>query len=249
MQSTPATATTTTASTSSSATNKPSQTSSASASSSTALKIQPNESLLHFNRRVEDSLRSSVAIAAKSARTHSTEIERAEREERKLKHDERVRKQTEKAKGKGKAKQESEDEDDEEEDEEGEGAGGAKKKAKSTPSSQPTTTSGASSAPPVDKHAARGLTDFAKAQSSSAPRRLNDIAMAPPTLTLPRFASKAIKANAAAAGSEGATEGMASKLGLSLAQARILEEERERVILRYRELKERRGIKAEMGME
>jgi hypothetical protein len=187
-------------------------------------------------------LRSSVAIAAKSARTHSTDIERAEREERKAKHDERVRLQTERAKEKGKARAKegggmSEEDDGEDEDEDKEVKPPVMKKKKPSPSAAPATAS---------KPKRETPTDFAPIQSSSAPRRLNDIAMAPPTLTLPRFASKAIKANAVGKPSG---EGMADKLGLSLAQARILEEERERVILRYREIKERRGIKAEMGME
>jgi hypothetical protein len=65
----------------------------------------------------------------------------------------------------------------------------------------------------------KGKTDFEKARSSSAPKRLNDIAMAPPSLTLPRLASKAIAAH-------GGHSSVAAKLGLSAAQSRILEEER-----------------------
>jgi hypothetical protein len=150
--------------------------------------------------------------------------------------------QTERAKEKGKARAKegggmSEEDDGEDEDEDKEVKPPVMKKKKPSPSAAPATAS---------KPKRETPTDFAPIQSSSAPRRLNDIAMAPPTLTLPRFASKAIKANAVGKPSG---EGMADKLGLSLAQARILEEERERVILRYREIKERRGIKAEMGME
>jgi len=91
------------------------------------------------------------------------------------------------------------------------------------------------------------LQEFIPAASSSAPKRLNlnDVGSAPPSLTLPRFASKAIKNNATKreAGEAGGTAGAAAaRMGLSLAQQRILEEERERVILRYRELKERKGL-------
>lgn len=88
--------------------------------------------------------------------------------------------------------------------------------------------------------------EFAPAQLSSAPRRLNDIALAPPTLTLPRFASKAIAANKAG---KDAGESAAARMGLSLAQQRILGEERERVIRSYRELKERKleAIRAAKG--
>ena len=71
--------------------------------------------------------------------------------------------------------------------------------------------------------------------SSAAPRRLNDIAMAPPELKkLPRGATKdhsrggGKAAKAAAAGV------------LSMAQRVMMEAERENVIKRYREMKERK---------
>lgn len=86
--------------------------------------------------------------------------------------------------------------------------------------------------------------DFAPKRSSSAPKRLNDIVQAPPQLTLPRLSTKLL-----AKKKDGDTDGAASKssaygkLGLSPAQARILEEERERVIRHYREMKARREYK------
>lgn len=85
--------------------------------------------------------------------------------------------------------------------------------------------------PPPDKHASAPK-EFTT-HSTSAPRRLNDIAMAPPDLKkLPRGAKK----NGAAGKGDGA-----GKAGiLSMAQRAMMEAERENAIARYRELKERR---------
>lgn len=85
--------------------------------------------------------------------------------------------------------------------------------------------------------------DFAPKASSSAPKRLNDIVQAPPQLTLPRLSTKVL------AKKEGQSEHGAAvnRLGLSPAQARILEEERERVIKHYREMKQRREYKKDGG--
>ena len=77
---------------------------------------------------------------------------------------------------------------------------------------------------PSNKHAGKA-TEFTKL-STSAPRRLNDIAMAPPELkTLPRGASK---------GGDGLGKGAGV---LSMAQRAMMERERENVIQRYRQLK------------
>jgi hypothetical protein len=175
---------------------------------------------------------------------------RQEREERTKKHDERVKKQTEAKAARDEKKRKEEAGEAMSEDEEAAGSDGedkpTTKKAKKAPTPKP--------APPTaqetkDKKNKKLLQEFLPAASSSAPKRLNDIAMAPPSLTLPRFATKAIKSNAAdkaKAGEMGGTAGAAAaRMGLSLAQQRILEEERERVILRYRELKERKGLKGE----
>jgi hypothetical protein len=70
--------------------------------------------------------------------------------------------------------------------------------------------------------------------SSSAPRRLNDIAQAPPELRkLPRGVNKG------AAKSASAKEGKAKSV-LSMAQRTMMEAERAKAIKRYRELKEHR---------
>ncbi|TFY80570.1 hypothetical protein EWM64_g3438 [Hericium alpestre] len=84
--------------------------------------------------------------------------------------------------------------------------------------------------PPPDKHHDRPK-EFAKA-ATSAPRRLNDIAMAPPDLKkLPRGAKK-IK-------EDGGTYPKGSGV-LSMAQKAMMEVERERIIKRYRELKQKK---------
>lgn len=93
----------------------------------------------------------------------------------------------------------------------------------------------ASPALAFDKHAGRPK-EFATA-SSSAPRRLNDIAQAPPEFKrLPRGAVQATTRGASGTGS-GKREGV-----LSMAQKMMMEQEREKAILRYREMKaNRRG--------
>ena len=69
--------------------------------------------------------------------------------------------------------------------------------------------------------------------SSSAPRRLNDVALAPPELKkLPRGAAKL---------SSSGGKVKASAVGvLSMAQRALMEAERENAIRRYREMKERK---------
>ncbi|KAL7411713.1 hypothetical protein BDY24DRAFT_395793 [Mrakia frigida] len=203
-------------------------------SSSSKLTILPGESLLHFNRRVEDSLRSSVSASTKTAHAHTTDIARQEREERTQKHDDRVAKQQAAKAEKEAASSKT-------------GMQGDSKPTPSTASTKPK----AVALTPLEQKTLKNkklLQEFIPAASSSAPKRLNlnDVGSAPPSLTLPRFASKAIQNNASKkkdAGEAGGTAGAAAaRMGLSLAQQRILEEERERVILRYRELKERKGL-------
>lgn len=85
---------------------------------------------------------------------------------------------------------------------------------------------------PLDKHASKAK-EF-KAISTSAPRRLNDIAMAPPDLKrLPRGVKKD--------GTKGKGDGLGKAGILSMAQRAMMEVEREKAIVRYRELKERRA--------
>lgn len=172
---------------------------------------------------------------------------RLEREERTKKHDERVKKQTDaKAARDAKKAREEAGEGSEEEGSGSEEDSEEKKKPTKAKKAVPPKVAPPTAQETKDKKNKKLLQEFLPATSSSAPKRLNDIAMAPPTLTLPRFATKAIKTNAKAAEAGGTAGAAAARMGLSLAQQRILEEERERVILRYRELKERKGLKGEM---
>ena len=85
--------------------------------------------------------------------------------------------------------------------------------------------------PPAADQPIRPQKDFVK-HSSSAPRRLNDIAQAPPEFKkLPRGAAAALHGGPGSWKREGV---------LSMAQKSMMEEEREKVIMRYRELKAQR---------
>lgn len=103
-------------------------------------------------------------------------------------------------------------------------------KSKNTRGKDPSSTP-----PPLAKHG--GLPKEFQTTSSSAPRRLNDIAQAPPEFKkLPRGASHK------ATGGANKVRGRAEKLDgvLSMAQKLMMEEEREKAILKYREMKRKR---------
>ena len=198
------------------------------------MRIQPGESLAHFNRyveqvlcglrlmltvhvcrRVEDSLRSLVRDAMQT----SAATERKARKEEELE-------KTNKKKAASSNKVESKESD--------EGP------TKSTnPSSKPQTSHIADEdehhRPETQSHKAKKNvpTEFTSF-SASAPRRLNDIVQAPPELKkLPRGA-KPRQAAQSGTGTKSLKEGV-----LSMAQKVMLEGERERVIKAYRELKKR----------
>jgi hypothetical protein len=79
--------------------------------------------------------------------------------------------------------------------------------------------------------------------SSAAPRRLNDIATAPPELKrLPRGAAKHPAGGNAKTTKRGAGAGAGV---LSMAQRAMMEVERENAIRRYREMKERKAKEAD----
>jgi hypothetical protein len=90
-------------------------------------------------------------------------------------------------------------------------------------------------------------TEFTKL-SSSAPRRLNDIAQAPPTLSRVPKARK-LNHTAFTSGDTGKGKKTTKADGvLSMAQRAMMDAEREKAIQRYRELKERRMAEAGKGM-
>ncbi|OCH93369.1 hypothetical protein OBBRIDRAFT_316245 [Obba rivulosa] len=171
-------------------------------SHNTALKIQSGESIAHFNRRVEDSMRSSVRVAIKS----SSAIARRARKE-------------EESKKSGQSKVAS-----------NAAAARSKRSTKSPEAEEEVITKSAKG-----KDIARQdrATDF-QSLSTSVPRRLNDIVQAPPELKkLPRGATK----DKAQKHGEGKT----LKQGiLSMAQKAMLEEERERAVRLYREMKKQK---------
>jgi hypothetical protein len=100
----------------------------------------------------------------------------------------------------------------------------------------------APASPITDKHA-NGQKEFQKV-SSSAPRRLNDIAQAPPEFKkLPRGAVAASERSSNGTGVS-KREGI-----LSMAQKSMMEKEREKAIARYREMKANRRKAGEGGDE
>jgi hypothetical protein len=114
----------------------------------------------------------------------------------------------------------------------------AKSKSKSK-NTAPATDAASPPPDPISKHEGRP-TEFQKS-STSAPRRLNDIAQAPPEFKkLPRGAKDRADNSKAVSGRDGV---------LSMKQKLMMEEERDKVIARYRALKARRRIEGGGGGE
>ena len=193
----------------------------------------PHETLAEYNRRVESILRPSVSHAIKSANAVKAAQERQVR--------------MAKAEKKRKARGEHIDDHDSEVDGgdgEGNGAGGGRKRNKGN-------TGNAGNAGPSNGHIDgkqtnkdNGSFEFAPIP---APRRLNDIVQAPPSLPHLRLSTKnkPTTSGGSGGGEKGNNRGSAWKAqgtgrALSAAQERILGEERERVIKRYREMKAER---------
>ncbi|KAI0027598.1 hypothetical protein K488DRAFT_90677 [Vararia minispora EC-137] len=148
--------------------------------------IQPGESLAHFNRRVEDSMRCTVRSAMQSSAAHSRKARKAEL------------------------------------DEASSSQYASKSKSETTPKEPPAPDLEAHD-PLLSKHG-----DQPKDFAAAVPRRVNDVAQAPPELKLKK---------AAKIGAGGQTAKAAGIL--SVAQRSMMEAERERAIKRYRELKEK----------
>jgi len=116
----------------------------------------------------------------------------------------------------------------------------SKSKSKNGASASDEVGSPSPSTRPMSKHDGRP-TEFQKV-STSAPRRLNDIAQAHPEFKkLPRHSAKD--------GSETLKLTSGRTGVLSMKQKLMMEEEREKVILRYRALKERRRVEGGNGGE
>ncbi|OSD04906.1 hypothetical protein PYCCODRAFT_1363116 [Trametes coccinea BRFM310] len=174
------------------------------ASSNSHLRIQPGESISHFNRRVEDAMRHSVREAMQIS---SAKMRKARKEELEQKAAPSASKRRSRSRSHGGSDDEASDAEDE----------------------KPHKSARKPVAAKDDKPK-----DFEKI-STSAPRRLNDVVQAPPELKkLPRKAKKLAEQGAAKKGDGAKTlrEGV-----LSMAQQAMMEEERERAIRLYRELK------------
>ncbi|ODN77050.1 hypothetical protein L202_05590 [Cryptococcus amylolentus CBS 6039] len=182
-------------------------------------KIMPQETLGEYNRRIESLLRPAVSSAIKTAenqRQAEVADERRGKKERKRrarleklvkegKVDKKVLEEFEKSVKEKKRKREQGKGGDSESEEEEEERGGKKQKQQQ-----------------------KEQKEFKAATSTSAPRRLNDIAQAPPSL--PQLKRAGEKSGVYGAVSSG-------KMPLNAGQKRIMEEERERVINLYREMK------------
>ncbi|KAI5821700.1 hypothetical protein K523DRAFT_422403 [Schizophyllum commune Tattone D] len=183
-------------------------------SSTSGMSIKPGESLTHFNKRVEDSMRGLVRSAVQTSNAVARNALKKEAEEKKA------------AKQDKKAKRKADDEDD---DVKGSGDKDSKSSNGKSPK-VPKATDTKSAQPTTDKHADRPK-EFQQA-STSAPRRLNDIAQAPPDLKkLPRGAEKAAGLSTKA-GHTPKSDGV-----VSMAQKVMMEQEREKAIERYRLLR------------
>ncbi|TFK68818.1 hypothetical protein BDN72DRAFT_820701 [Pluteus cervinus] len=164
----------------------------------TGLQIQPGESIQHFNKRVENDMRPLVKSAMQTSRVVVRTAAKAEREAKAQKHLKNQPKLT----------------DDNEQSE----TATLKTSGQHLPRSDSSTT---------DRRAQHPVKDFIPL-NTSVPRRLNDIAKAPPELKLPRLRGKSTTGGMSFGSSDGV---------VSMAQKLMMEEERERVIARYRALK------------
>ncbi|KAI0783520.1 hypothetical protein C8Q75DRAFT_695938, partial [Abortiporus biennis] len=171
-----------------------------------AMQILPGESLGHFNRRVENSMKGLV----KTAMQDSSAVARKARKE---------------------------------EEERAKNAPSSVSQAHSTIKPIPTSQKPTSKLKPEysSEHddadekskSSKTVKEFASVKTS-APKRLNDIVQAPPQLNKPPRAAKRLQMTNSEIGSRSLRDGV-----LSMAQKAMLEEERERAIRLYREMKKK----------
>ncbi|KAJ7123947.1 hypothetical protein C8R43DRAFT_39338 [Mycena crocata] len=181
--------------------------------------IRPGETLAHFNKRVETDMRPLVRTAVQASLATT-------RAERKKSESDPKSKSTP---GKGASS---------------EATTSTKSNSTSTKASSKTTgktkstrtQEGDEDEEPVDKHAGRPK-EFART-SSAAPRRLNDIALAPPDLTSSAMARRAAK-TAGGTAKNGTSTKHSNKTTsvLTPAQQVQMEAAREAAVARYREMK------------
>lgn len=193
------------------------------------LRIKPGESIQHFNRYVACASSTTIILNPISRVEDDMRplVKSAVQASNAVVRNARKAEMEVKAKRQQKKNPKADSEDDDEE----------KPKPKSKRKPPPS-----APLPVADKHA-DGLKEFEKL-SSSTPRRLNDIAQAPPEFKkLPRGAVVAAERASNGTGS-GKREGI-----LSMAQKSMMEKEREKAIARYREMKANRRKAGEGGDE
>ncbi|KAI0779170.1 hypothetical protein BC629DRAFT_1441063 [Irpex lacteus] len=193
------------------------------------MRIQPGESLAHFNRRVEDSLRPLVRDAMQTSAAVT-------RKARKEEEQERAARKAANNKAKHKLDDDADAYEDDEDDPPKHSQTSSKPKPPRPTSDDPSPTSPQKVTTTPKPNRATEFTSY----STSAPRRLNDIVQAPPELKkLPRGA-KPRTAGTPGSGTKSLKEG-----ALSMAQKAMMEEERERAIKAYREMKKRNAVAVE----
>lgn len=184
-----------------------------------------------FLRRVEDSMRGSVRAAVQASATRMRQVRKEEEEELAAKAG-GAHPHSKKRKAEGTSDSEASDDDDD---------GGARSGGR-RPTAQ-ARRAGEAAAAAGEKTKTDKPKEFERVQTS-APKRLNDIVLAPPQLTkLPRKAKKLAAQGGGGGGGlgKGAGEGGGARSlseGVrSMAQKAMMEEERERAIRLYREMK------------
>lgn len=181
-----------------------------------------------FLRRVEDSMRGSVRAAVQASATRMRQVRKEEEEELAAKAG-GAHPHSKKRKAEGASDSESSDDDDDG----GARSGGRRPTAQARRAGEAAAAAGETTKTDKPK-------EFERVQTS-APKRLNDIVLAPPQLTkLPRKAKKLAAQGGGGLGRGAGEGGGARSLSegvRSMAQKAMMEEERERAIRLYREMK------------
>ncbi|KAK8861238.1 hypothetical protein IAR55_002057 [Kwoniella newhampshirensis] len=229
-------ASTSTSTTSISTTNPSSSSSSSKGKSPSIPSIKPNESLGEYNRRVEDFLRPGVSKAIKDAASIKAAEEAKFRQEKK---ERKKRTRIERLVKLGKMPQSALDELKKEQD-----GKGKKRKRGDVGDDDDLDEDDENS----DKEHQHGENTNVREEKSfkplEGPRRLNDIVQAPPSLPHLRHVGQEKKVGKGVYGAVGKGSG---KDPLNAGQRRILEEERERVVKMYRDMKAAREGAKEDG--
>ncbi|WVQ94702.1 hypothetical protein IAU59_001782 [Kwoniella sp. CBS 9459] len=211
--------------------------------------ILPNESLGEYNRRVEQLLRPGVNKAIQEAASTKAAEDAAARKEKK---DRKKRSRIEKLVKDGKMPKEALDKliAEQQAEKSAGGAVDAKGKRKRGGEDDDGDDGDKDDQEPMDSDEAamkqnrRPAKEFA---SMPAPRRLNDVVQAPPQL--PHLRRSGTQPSSTKSKEAYAAVGNSGRNPLNAGQRRILEEERERVVKLYREMKEKKEAEREKEKE